>query len=63
MKLSIAELEVIMDTLHNSLKFGEDDRIFRFTKSSRGNVCDKLLNHAENIKLKIELDDKNDPQT
>lgn len=51
-KLTALDLQIIQDTLKNSLGFGNND-LFSFTMEARKEVAEKLLYILENIEVDV----------
>lgn len=57
MKFSIAELQVIYDTLHNSLRIDDSfERIFTYPIETRKAVRNKIMALMNQLKIEVSLD-------
>lgn len=59
MKLSITQMNVILDTMIGSLQIKDGGMIFNYESQDRRNVANYLLNEMNELKLPVTMDKEN----
>jgi len=58
MKISLYDLNIIVDTLLGSQSISDGGTLWKYTASAREKVAKRLLQEMSDLKLKIKVNDK-----